>query len=137
MAAIEKIECRLRTGNDGTDGDVYLGICGREFYLDSSSNDFERGADDTYVMGLGAAILERQYNDPRSPYRLKTENLDNFPTYIRFAPKGRDDNWRLESVQVSVFSSSNQVDAEFQALGGSDNLWLGVRRGLYCYLFRR
>jgi hypothetical protein len=71
-------------------------------------------------------------NDPRSPYKLFAENLDKFPTYIRFAPEGNDDNWNLESVTVIVGNG----EAQYQALGGSDNLWLGRSSGLYCYLFK-
>jgi hypothetical protein len=47
MAALEKISVQIRTGNregGGTDGDIYIGICGREFFLDSrrsSTDDFE------------------------------------------------------------------------------------------------
>jgi hypothetical protein len=45
---------RLKTRDEdgaGTDGDVYLGIGGREFQIDKSDrNDFERGDDATYIL---------------------------------------------------------------------------------------
>ena len=138
MAALEKISVRIRTGNregGGTDGDIYIGICGREFFLDSrrsSTDDFERNSDRTYILGSGSNVRNGINNDPRSPYKLFTENLAFTPTYIRFAPEGNSDNWNLESVTVIV----NNGEAQFQALGGSDNLWLGRLSGLYCYLFR-
>jgi hypothetical protein len=47
MTAIMQIRVQLNTGTPsgaGTNGDVYLGICGREFHLDTSADDFERSA---------------------------------------------------------------------------------------------
>jgi hypothetical protein len=137
MAAITRIDIRLKTGNRssaGTDGDVYLGIGGREFSLDSEVDDFEQNSDRTYTFGAGANVNFASVNSPSSPYQLHTENLDHLPVYIRFAPKDREDNWNIESVIANVNPGPGQV--QYQALGGSDNLWLGIHSGLYCYLFK-
>ena len=90
MPAITRMDVRIVTGNRagaGTDGEVYAGICGREFYLDSAVDDFEQGSDRTYTLGLGANINYAGYNHPRSP-QLDTVDLDDFPKYIRFEPTG-------------------------------------------------
>jgi hypothetical protein len=137
MAAITRIDVQLKTGNRsgaGTDGDVYIRICGREFYVDSAINDFEQGADRTYTLGTGANVNFPSDNDPHSPYQLHTENLDRFPVNLRFNPVDRNDNWNLESVTVTVNPGPGQV--QYQALGGSDNLVLGIHSGLVCDLAR-
>ena len=135
MAAIRSIDVVLDTGNDGTDGDVYLGICGREFSIDSEANDFQAGTPPrTYTFGDGANINFRGSNDPREPYPLHTENLDRFPVYIRFAPENRSDNWDLDSVRVTVNPGPGEV--RYQALVSTGHLLLGTHSGLYCYLFK-
>lgn len=139
MPNIARIDAVVRTGDRsgaGTDGDIYLGIAGREFMLDSAIDDFERNSTRTYVIsptaGPGSSINNPATNNPVTPYQLVTENIDRFPAYIRFQPTGRDDNWNLESVTVTVNPGPNQ--RQLQALGGSNHLWLGVHSGLYCYL---
>ncbi len=62
----------------GTDGDVYFGCCGREFYVDSGDNDFERGADKEYFFGVGANVLNPDLNDPRRQMPLDARNLYSF-----------------------------------------------------------
>ena len=143
MTTITRIDVRIKTGNRsraGTDGDVYLRIGGREFYIDSEADDFEEGSDRVYTLGEGANVQSAQLNDPRSPYQLRTENLDRFPVHIRFAPGDpeglaqQDDAWDLESVTVTVNPGPAQV--QYQALGGLDHLTLGRHSGLYCDLLR-
>jgi len=147
MAAtpITTFSVQLITGDRsgaGTDGDVYIGIAGREFYIDSSrsaDDDFERGSDRTYVFGAGSNVRFHNENDPRSPYQIFVEDIDVVPAYIRFVPQDRTDNWNLEEVTVIV----NNGDAKLQALGAlsspagspQDNLWLGTHYGLYCSLW--
>ena len=135
MAAIARIEARIVTvdsSNAGTDGDVYLGICGREFYLDTSIDKFERGQIDQIILGEGSNLSNGRDNNPRRP-QLFTENLFRFPVYIRFAPERRTDNWFVESVNVTVNPGPGQ--AEYTVLGGDDKLWLGARSGLFIHLF--
>ena len=142
MATITRIDAQVKTGNRigaGTDGDVYLGIGGREFFIDSAVDDFEPGADRVYTFGAGSNVTPALRNDPRSPYQLLTENLGRFPVYVRFVTGaseslGREDEWNLESITVTVNPGAGQV--QFQALGGSDHLLLGRQSGLWCHLVR-
>jgi hypothetical protein len=103
LTQITSIQFQLITANQsgaGTDGDVYLGICGREFYVDSSANDFERGSSRLYVFGTGANNINPGDNDPRD-HNLQIENVDTFPVYIRFQPQSRTDNWIVQRAEVS------------------------------------
>lgn len=139
MANITRIDVELKTGNRsgaGTDGDIYLGIGGREFYLDSQGDfdDFRPDTDKTYTFGAGANVKFADKNDPRSPAQLLTERLDRFPVYVRFNPENRDDNWNLESITATINPGPNQI--RYQALGGSDNLWMGTHSALYCGLLK-
>jgi hypothetical protein len=104
MADISSIQFVLQTANAngaGTDGDIYLGFCGREFYVDSTADDFERGSSRTYTFGADANVLFAGDNDPRRP-QLRSENANRFPVYVRFQPRSRTDNWKLLRAEVSV-----------------------------------
>jgi hypothetical protein len=103
--------------NAGTDAHVYLGIGGREFYIDSDNevggtdyDDFERGDDRTYFLGEGGfvdthRVLQPEHNDPRSPYALDFALLDKFPVYIRTEPNefANAPDWALKSVDVQAY----------------------------------
>ena len=137
MAAIKILSLRLVTGNRenaGTDGDVFLGVAGREFNVDSQGdvNDFERNSDRTYVFGEGSNVLRPQENDPRTPWQTDTNDLRFSPTYIRFEP-GQGGDWNLERVQLTVIDVSNN-SVQFDRLEGNANLWLGESRGKALYL---
>ena len=98
MPQIETIALNLQTGDisgAGTDGDVYLGVCGREFSIDTTRDDFERGSSREYVLGDSSNVNNAAVNDPRKQ-RLFVENVDNFPVYVRFQPQTRSDNWQLQ-----------------------------------------
>lgn len=132
MAAIRTILLRLRTGPEpqaSTNGDVYLGIAGREFRIEAENppgqdlNDFERGADWTYILGQSPPAVEpdmpplrrtvknkpeyiasgQAANVPNDLYQLDTDLLVGpdadlnmrFPVYIRLEPKSSADNWHL------------------------------------------
>jgi len=136
MASINQLRLRLVTGNRedaGTNGDVFLGVAGREFNVDSQGdiNDFERGSDRTYVFGEGATVLRPGENDPRSPWQTDTENLLSSPIYVRFEP-GDGGDWNIERVELTVVAPGNTI--HFDRLEGTANLWLGERRGKYLYL---
>jgi hypothetical protein len=134
MANISRIDVRIATGNRsgaGTDGYIYLGVCGREFHVDSAQNDFERGTDRTYTLGVGANVTDKEFNDPRSP-QLDTASLDRFPVYLRFEPKGDNADWNLERVDVTVNPGGSQV--KYTTLAGSAHLWLGQNYGKMIYL---
>jgi hypothetical protein len=133
MAAITRLDVRVVTATDagaGTDGEVYLGIAGREFHLDSAADDFEAGTDRTYTLGEGANILNAARNDPRNP-QLDTADLSIAPVWIRFEP---GENWHLEGVIATVNPGASQL--QFRALAGAPDLWLGPDMGKFCILKR-
>ena len=138
MPQINIIELHLATGSlsgAGTDGDVYLGLCGREFSIDSTSDDFQGGSSRTYVLGEGANIRNAEVNDPRRQ-QLFTENVPNFPVYIRFQPRDRGDNWQLQRADVR-FNGSLHIDWDtvpFVVNTEEEGIWLGVRSGLFVHL---
>lgn len=133
MPKINSIGLHLDTGDlsgSGTDGDVYLGLCGREFSIDTNRDDFERGSGRTYILGENADIRNADVNDPRK-HELFTENMARFPLYIRFQPQTTGDNWLLQRADVR-FNDSLHIDwdtSPFIPLG-SEGIWLGVRSGL-------
>ena len=130
MTSISKITVKIVTSNmdgAGTDGNVYLGLCGREFFLDSSGDDFEKNSNFTYVRGDGSTILNKDGNDPRKP-QLNAEDLDKFPAYIRFEPLGGSNSgWNLKSVNVEVAGTGYGIN--YPA-----GIWLGEKAGKFCYL---
>ena len=138
MAQINSIQLHIQTGGlsgAGTDGDVYLGLGGREFCVDTTSDDFERGAARVYVLGDGATIRNAAVNDPRNP-QLFTERVANFPVYIRFQPTTRTDNWQLQRADVR-FNDSPHIDWDTFGLvvnKSQEGIWLGVRSGLVVHL---
>lgn len=138
MARISTIELHIQTGDlsgAGTDGDIYLGLCGREFYIDSQHDDFERGASRTYVLGDGSNVLHPEFNDPREPV-LFTEYASHFPAYIRFHPRSREDNWQLQRADVR-FNGSLHIDWDTVGLfvnAPKLGIWLGVHAGLVAHL---
>jgi hypothetical protein len=132
MERIEQIALTLQTARDGgagTDGDVYLGICGREFYLDTDRDDFERGASITYVLGEGSNVHNASQNDPRDQFLYVEEALER-PVYIRFHGKSRDDNWKLLRASVSLNESVAPTWDTARLFSFVDGgIWLGTRAG--------
>jgi hypothetical protein len=75
MASVSGILCQIVTGNvdaAGTDGRVYLGLGGREFRLDSTADDFEKGSWREYILGAVPADLDLP--PPRAPVRNADRN---------------------------------------------------------------
>jgi len=140
MPQIDTIGLNLKTGNlsgAGTDGDVYLGVCGREFSIDTTRDDFERGSARTYILGDGSNVNNAAVNDPREQ-RLFVENVDNFPVYIRFQPQGRSDNWQLQRATLS-FNGDIFPQWDTSSFVGNDpasGIWLGTRSGLFVHIPR-
>jgi len=134
MAVIERIDVQLATSTRegaGTDGDVFIGIAGREFYIESEANDFEAGSNRTYRLGDGANILYSGLNDPRAQ-QLQTGNIEQHPVYVRFEPKGAEDNWNLWSVAVTVNPGPHQI--VYRSSGSTNNMWLGPKAGKFVFL---
>lgn len=138
MAQINTIHFHIQTGDlsgAGTDGNVYLGLGGREFNVDTTRDDFERGAARVYILGDGANIRNDAKNDPRNP-QLFTERLANFPVYIRFNPRSESDNWQLQRADLR-FNDSLHLDWDTVSLVANDpqkGIWMGVRSGLVVHL---
>jgi len=149
MAQIERIQVALwtaSTSNAGTDGDVYLGLGGREFYLDTSKDDFERGRLTHLYLGdhgLAPPSTEPTLNDPRTLRPVATAHLGLFPAYLRYHPTGGD-TWKLNLAYIvasardgagelrvtDVYSAGIPWESE------SSGIWLGPKSGLSLYLFR-
>lgn len=144
MVKVDTIFIRLKTKdveNAGTDGDVYLGIGGREFQINKSDrDDFERGDDATYILGdrpitppENGIDISSWANNPKDPYIIKTENLNMFPVYIRLENADSVSSvWHLDYVEVRVNPESDNTifsalddDFEYIFLGG------GFGRTLY------
>ena len=128
MANINTLQVEVKTGSremaSGTDGNVFLGIGGREFGLVVDAiKDFQSGAIDTFVLGEGTNTgTYPADNDPRSPCQLVTETLSKYPTYIRFEPTRQDDRWEIDEIKVTVNPGSEQV--VLSALGGGAHIFL-------------
>jgi hypothetical protein len=146
MAKITGFLCQIITGNvskAGTDGTIYLGICGREFHLDSKENDYEKGSWREYVLGAAPhepnlpppeiRVLHPEYNDPRSPgFPLDSANLNRSPIYIRFEPENSDDEWNLATAVILVYTGSFLT--AYMPPVGFDNIWLGKSMGKILFL---
>jgi hypothetical protein len=137
-APITRIELRLFTANRdgaGTDGDVFLGVGGREFFVDSAAtglNDFERGSDYTYRFGDTANVMRAGENDPRSPWQLTYDDFRLAPRYIRLESGG---DWDVERADLTVVYSSSGVPGSvpLRRLERNAHLWLGQKRGTIMY----
>lgn len=131
MANINQIKVMVKTGDkgvvSGTNGDVYLGIGGREFHLAIyGAKDFRAGETEEFILGEGTNIgVFPADNDPRSPYQLVTETLSKYPIYVRFEPASPDSRWELDEISVTVNPGSDEI--VFSALGGNSYLWLNNR----------
>ena len=134
MATITSVELRIRTADTtdaGTDGDVFLGFGGREFFVDSGGDDFARGADRVYIFGENANVLRPDENDPRSPLPIDSNELSRFPIYLRLAA-GAGMDWHIGLVHLVARFPNSSVT--LSRLEGNANIWLGWKRGLYLYL---
>jgi len=141
---ITKIELKLWTSlrpGSGTDGRVYLGIAGREYAVNSRGRfrDFQPQADAvTYTFGDGSNVDRPEDNDPRSPWQTDALDITRCPAYLRFAPRGHDDNWDLERADVTVWfigtaPGSVRQEIHLSRLGSGPHLWLGEQRGQFLY----
>ena len=147
LANITGILCQILTSNvsgAGTDGNVYLGIGGREFRLDSSADDYEKNSFREYILGRAplepnlpapqVRVNNKENNDPRNGYQLDTSNLNKFPVYIRFEPVNSDDNWNLRFTAVLVYTGASQFNTAYTVSEEFENLWLGKSFGKIVYL---
>jgi PLAT/LH2 domain len=136
MAQIESIQVNINTGDEsgaGTDGSIYVGLCGREFHLDTSADDFERGSSHKYLLGEGSDIVNPAVNDPRKQF-LQVEDVDSFPVYVRFEPNNNGDNWNLARADLSL---NENLFPRWETTGfvsDDEGIWLGQRSGNVVHL---
>jgi hypothetical protein len=144
MAAISGILFIVQISNisgAGTDGDIYLGIGGREFYVDSDKDDYEQNSYREYLLGdppipanpnVQVHVHNADNNDPRVDFPLDTDDLGRTPVYFRFEPKDGGDNVNLRFVAALVYT--DQFFIAYYTPERLDNLWLGRRSGKILYL---
>jgi hypothetical protein len=84
-----------------------------------------------YIFGDGANVNNKSLNDPTNP-QLVLENVENFPIYIRFAPEGGDDRWKLQRATVTF---NGQLFPMWDTLDlFPDGIWLASRAGLVLFI---
>ena len=136
MALIRSVHALVYTGSEdgaGTDGDVYVGACGREFRLNTAGNDFERGSRYTYRFGTFPTVADPELNDPQRQL-LRLEDVGRLPLYIRFAPRERSDRWKLQRAIVAF--NSEETPLWDSAVNAPNGIWLGTNAGLILHLPR-
>ena len=123
------------TGRDkgaGTDGNVYLGICGREFRCDTSADDFEKGSTREYRFGAIPPVFENitqeQYNHPSRPPLLPDE-VERFPCYLRLSQGSS--RWLLAGAKVYI---DDEIEPRFVDAIGNNPIWMGDDCGCIYYL---
>ena len=136
MAQIESIHVNIETGDEsgaGTDGSIYVGVCGREFHLDTSADDFEHGSSHEYVLGAGSDVVNPAVNDPRKQ-SLQTEDVESFPIYVRFEPNNSGDNWNLARAEMSLNNDFFPRWVTESFISEAEGIWLGQRSGNVVHL---
>ncbi|MCO5176129.1 MAG: hypothetical protein M9890_04025 [Thermomicrobiales bacterium] len=147
MANITGILCQVITGSGdgaGTDGDIYLGIGGREFHLDSTADDFERNSWREYILGRAPLepnlpppqirVKDPDLNHPTKGYIVQSQFLDEFPVYVRFESNGDNDHWQIGFVAVIAYTGASEFYAGYIPVEPFDSLWLGYKTGKILYL---
>ena len=112
MAVIDDITVEVHTDGRfgaGTDGYVYVGILGREFALDKTGDDFERGSTDVFILGNKSNVFNSLFNDPQAFPILDSADVDKYPVYIRFEPDGVGPDWTVNDVLVHVNVGSTKI----------------------------
>ena len=160
MTHIDKINVKIQTrnvSNAGTNGEVYLGIGGREFRLDQPGDQFGKGDQDDFTIGIGSNIENPNINDlPLNPGVGAGDSIEikdtlglgpptRFPVYIRLDPRDdKDNDWNVESVHVDAIAGlgtgvGTTTTFDFPKPGAvgvhpEGTIWLGRKSGLVLYL---
>jgi hypothetical protein len=117
----------------GTDGDVYLGLGGREFHCDTSADNFQQGGTDTFVFGQFTNVLHSDRNDPSVP-PIALDSVTRFPVYVRFE-QGIEKPWRFSRLTVRLtVAPGPQPPAYTSTLHHPDGFWLGTVSGSMVFL---
>jgi hypothetical protein len=135
----------------GTDDEIYIGLWGsaggREFPLSSKDHeDFERGAQDFYVIGVdpgfGFPLIRSdrsapgEANDPA----LVPIDLDSIQyVYVRkqaYGTQEDDDAWRLDSVIVLLYDEDTLplTRSRLFSLFARKGMWFGNEHGHQAWL---
>ncbi|WP_160093670.1 PLAT/LH2 domain-containing protein [Rhodococcus sp. T7] len=132
----------------GTDDHLYIGIFGtdggREFPLDSPSDDFEAGSHITYVLGETPASQpdwrRPNFSEPGGrcdPAGLGIDLDSVQQVYIRKQARGfttsDDDAYQLDLVRV-ILQAGNESRAFILPTTGAKGLWLGNEFGHQAWL---
>ena len=145
MGNIRKATVRVVTGDlerAGTTGEVYLGLAGMEFKLNSTGpGDYRRGSDRTYVLGEGfsvyptddeAAVEDYSFAEGNDPRITTMERASRHPVYVRLHPTGEAPNWLPRRVDVRVEGIDNPPQQyHWESEPGR---WLGCEYGLTVHL---
>ncbi len=140
MAYVTGILCQVITGKQsgaGTDGRVYLGFGGREFRLDSSNDDYERGSCREYILGQGPnepvlpppeiRVERKEWNDPTEGMPIEVADIIRLPKYLRFEPVGDGDNWNVSFAAALAYTP--QFAVAYYAPADFQSLWMGNSSG--------
>jgi hypothetical protein len=135
MARITRIDITTSTGDEGTNGRVFLGLGGREFLLDRPGrNDFGRNTNEHFVLGAANnvdTVKNSDQNDPGKLLPLDTDDLSRFPIYLRLEAVN---GWHLTGATLQI-SSSAGVET-LTALPGNQSLVLGPETGTVLFIKR-
>jgi hypothetical protein len=140
--AITRIDITIQTGEEGTNGHVYLALGGREFHLDRQGiNDFKKNNTTHIVLGVANNVdstIDPNRNDPTKFFQpMDKDDLDRFPKWIRL--EDNDSLWEILSVKVTVTDSGSVTnvvkdDLTGDALPGAKKIFLGQQIGKYLFL---
>lgn len=143
MPQIKRIEVHIRMARvpgSRPDGDLYIGVGGREFGVALKRDDLLPEEVLVYAFGENPSPLKNaEKNDP-SGQRLTTETLRDYPVYARYEPDGKKDNWCIEDLRI-VVNGGGADERRFRAaiLGMAEGveasqIWLGRGLGKMIYL---
>ncbi len=145
MGNIRRVIARVRTGDDdqaGTSGEVYLGLAGMEFKLNSAHEvDYEAGSDRTYILGDqsgthptsdAAQRDDFAYSHRNDPRITTVERAARHPIYVRLHPVDDQSDWLARAVSVTV--EADDVPPESYEWGADPGRWLGCEYGLTIHL---
>lgn len=145
MSYIKTVVARVATGDEergGTTGEVYLGLAGMEFKLNSETIvDYEQASDRTYVLGEGSATYPSVDESARDNFsfaarndpRITTmERAARHPVYVRLHPVGEFHDWMVAAVDVRVDGQDGSVQSYRWA--ADPGRWLGCEYGLTVHL---
>jgi hypothetical protein len=75
------------------------------------------------------------FNDPRNP-SVSFPLLESFPAYVRFNPRARDDNWKLQRAVVTLEDQLFAMWDSSENIPQAQGIWLGSRSGLVVHLHK-